>query len=295
MKALLRFLLAAFLILICISLLGSVYRLFQSTDDRGFGDANIAVIEVEGIITESMPFIEQIRDLQEQSSYQAVVVRVNSPGGAVGSSQEIYMELKKLKAKLPVVVSMGDLAASGGLYVSLGSNMIVALPGTLTGSMGVLLELMNFRRLLEKVYLDPLTLKSGGLKDAGNPTAPLDPKAKEFFQTLINKTFQTFKDDVVRERKLKPEAAELLSDGRVVDGKEALALGLVDELGTFEDAVQAAMKLGKIEGKPKLAFVSRKPKSWAQRIFEEASAPVLKWLDTKANSSMLNYRWEPFR
>jgi protease-4 len=220
---------------------------------------------------------------------------VNSPGGAVGASQEIFLELKKLKAKLPVVVSMGDLAASGGLYVSLGSNAIVALPGTLTGSMGVLLELMNFRRLLEKIHVDPLTLKSGALKDAGNPTSTMDPKTRDFLQTLIAKTFQNFKEDVVRERKLKPEAAELLSDGRVIDGNEALKLGLVDELGTFEDAVRVAGELGKIQGKVKLAFVSRKPKSWAHRLFEEASSPLINWLDAKLEGPALHYRWEPLR
>ncbi len=295
MKPFLKFLLSAFLILMCISLIGSIYRLFQGSNEFEHSDANVAVIEIDGVIMDSMPTLQQIRDLQDQASYKAVVVRVNSPGGAVGASQEIFMELKKLKAKLPVVVSMGDLAASGGLYVSLGSNVIVALPGTLTGSMGVLLEMMNFRRLLEKVHVDPLTLKSGNLKDAGNPTAAMDPKAKEFLQTLIAKTFQTFKEDVGRERELKEEALELLSDGRVVDGKEALKLGLVDELGTFEDAVRVAGELGKIEGKIKLAFVSRKPKSWAHRLFEEASAPILNWFESKLESSAIQYRWEPLR
>ncbi len=295
MKPFLKFLLTAFLILMCISLIGSVYRLFQGSDEYEHADANIAVIEIDGVITDSMPTLQQIRDLQDRTSYKAVVVRVNSPGGAVGASQEIFMELKKLKAKLPVVVSMGDLAASGGLYVSLGSNVIVALPGTLTGSMGVLLELMNFRRLLEKVHVDPLTLKSGVLKDAGNPTATMDPKTRDFLQSLIAKTFQSFKEDVVRERELKEDAAELLSDGRVIDGKEALKLGLVDELGTFEDAVRVASELGKIEGKVKLAFVSRKPKSWAHRIFEEASSPLINWLESKVDGPALQYRWEPLR
>jgi protease-4 len=295
MKPFLKFLLSAFLILMCVSLIGSIYRLFQGTDEYEHSDANVAVIEIDGVITDSMPTLQQIRDLQDRASYKAVVVRVNSPGGAVGASQEIFLELKKLKAKLPVVVSMGDLAASGGLYVSLGSNAIVALPGTLTGSMGVLLELMNFRRLLEKIHVDPLTLKSGALKDAGNPTSTMDPKTRDFLQTLIAKTFQNFKEDVVRERKLKPEAAELLSDGRVIDGNEALKLGLVDELGTFEDAVRVAGELGKIQGKVKLAFVSRKPKSWAHRLFEEASSPLINWLDAKLEGPALHYRWEPLR
>jgi protease-4 len=161
--------------------------------------------------------------------------------------------------------------------------------------MGVLLELMNFRRLLEKVHVDPLTLKSGVLKDAGNPTATMDPKTRDFLQSLIAKTFQSFKEDVVRERELKEDAAVLLSDGRVIDGKEALKLGLVDELGTFEDAVRVASELGKIEGKVKLAFVSRKPKSWAHRIFEEASSPLINWLESKVDVPALQYRWEPLR
>jgi protease-4 len=123
----------------------------------------------------------------------------------------------------------------------------------------------------------------------------MDPKTRDFLQSLIAKTFQSFKEDVVRERELKEGAAELLSDGRVIDGKEALKLGLVDELGTFEDAVRVASELGKIEGKVKLAFVSRKPKSWAHRIFEEASSPLINWLESKVDGPALQYRWEPLR
>jgi protease-4 len=251
----------------------------------------LAVIEIDGVITDSMTLMDEIRELKKNKQLKGLVVRVNSPGGAVGASQEIYMELKKLKEKMPVAVSMGDLAASGGLYVSLGADVIYALPGTLTGSMGVLLELTNFSKLLQKIYVDAVTIRSGELKDAGNPTHPLGPKAKEYFQALILETFGLFKEAVSTERKLKPEALKYLSDGRVVNGVKAVELGLVDKLGTFQDAVQFVKEKAKIDGEPQLAFLSRKPKSLVQKIVEGSLAPITRWANINFNP--VQFRWEP--
>ncbi len=272
--------------------MGSLHRWFTG-ESTELESSNIGVIEITGVISDSMPIMEQIQKVEESESLKALVVRIDSPGGAVGASQEIYMALKALRSKLPVVVSMGNVAASGGLYVSLAGQTVFALPGTLTGSMGVLLELVQVNRLLEKILVDPVTLKSGALKDAGNPSKPLDPKAKEYLQGLIEKNFAEFKRAVVEERKLKPEAASLLSDGRVVDGQEALNLGLVNKLGTFQDAVQEAMTLAKVSGKPKLAFISREPESILERVLHRAATPVSEWL--KQSRSVLQYRWDPLQ
>ena len=207
----------------------------------------------------------------------------------MGASQEIYMELKRLREKKPVVVSMGDIAGSGGLYVSLGGSHIIALPGTITGSMGVLVQLTNISRLLSKLLVDPLTIRSGDLKDAGNPLRPFDGKAKQLFEDLIQTNFKTFRKTVAAERKLKPEAVATLSDGRIVSGEEALALGLVDTLGTFRDATLKAKELGRVSGKPELAYLSRKPESWADLFMGSLMRPVREELRSFFQSSAQAY------
>ncbi len=238
--------------------------------------ANIGVIEMDGVITESLPFLEQLRELKELKNIKVLVVRVDSPGGAVGASQEIFWELRKLKAKMPVIISQGNLAASGGLYISIAGSRVFALPGTITGSMGVLMPITNVARLAEKLYLDPITIKSGELKDAGNPLHPMGAKAKQYFQAMVDKTFAQFKNDVKTERKLKDEVVAKLADGRVVDGLEAKEIGLVDEIGSFEDAVEYAKQAAKITDDVKLAWLSRKPKGLMERIFEGAMVSLSK-------------------
>lgn len=290
MRGVFKFLGFLVLTFLFLSVIGGIYRLF-SDSETNIKDSNIAVIEIEGIISSAMPVMEQLEEFRKNSNLKALVVRVDSPGGAVGASQEIFMELKKLRAKTPVVISMGDIAASGGLYVSLGGSQVFALPGTLTGSMGVLLQLTQINRLLEKIYVDPITLKSGELKDAGNPTVPLQPLQKKYLQELIGKNFEVFKADVATERKLSPESIAYLSDGRVVDGQKALELKLVDRLGSFQDAVDYAKEQGKVSGEVKLTFLSRKPKGFFERIAQEVVSPIHSLI--KSETTGLQYRWNP--
>ncbi len=268
----------------------SLYKLVEPAEDDS-QTGNIAVIEIEDIILDSLPVLDQIDKIRKSTEFKAVIVRVNSPGGAVGAAQEIFLALKKLREKIPVIVSMGDLAASGGLYVSMAGHTIVALPGTLTGSMGVLLELTNLSRLMDRIYIDPVTIRSGDLKDAGNPTRPLDPKAKQYFQQLIDRNFEEFRDTVKTERKLTDEVVKTLSDGRVIDGKQAVEWKLVDELGTFEDAVDRAKERGEIKGDVSLAWLSRKPKGLVERVLHESVAPIHQWM--KSKTRILEYRFDP--
>lgn len=290
MRSFFKAILIIFLIFLGFSILGGIYRLLSS-DDSSLHEANIGVIEINGVITTAFPVMEQIDELKKNSNLKALVVRVDSPGGAVGAAQEIYMELKKLREKMPVVISMGDLAASGGLYVSLGGSQIFALPGTLTGSMGVLLQLTGVNRLLEKIYVDPITLKSGELKDTGNPTVPLSAHGKKYLQDLIMTNFEGFKKAVKEERKLSDESIKFLSDGRVVDGNTALEMKLVDQIGTFRDAVDAAKEKAKISSEPKLAFLSRKPKSFVEKIVQEMASPIRDLVKNQATT--FEYRWDP--
>jgi protease-4 len=273
-----------------ISFIGGLAVMTGGEDRLDREHANIGVIEIEGVISESLPVLEQIRDLEELKNIKALVVRVDSPGGAVGASQEIYLELRRLREKMPVVISMGNLAASGGLYSSIAGTKVFALPGTITGSMGVLMPITNFARLVDKMLVDPVPIKSGELKDAGNPLRPMDAKAKQYFQDMVNKTFKQFKEHVKTERKLKAEVAEMLSDGRVVDGLEAKEIGLVDEVGSFEDAVNFAKEAGKVSDDVKLAWLSRKPKSIWEKVIEGAMISGARVI----SKELLNSQFSPY-
>jgi len=251
--------------------------MYDSEDEIELKAGNLAVIEVNGLIMESLPTIERIQKIRESDQIKAVLVRIDSPGGAVGASQEIFMELKKLGTKLPLAISMGNLAASGGLYVSLAGERVFALPGTITGSMGVLMNVTNVSRLMQKIYLDPITIRSGELKDAGNPTKPMDKKSRKFIQAMVDQNFARFREDVKRERKLSDEIINQLSDGRVVMGTEAVKIGLAQQIGSFRDAVDYLVDKAKIS-KPKLVYVSRKAPSFVEKLFEGSLAKAGNWL-----------------
>lgn len=287
MKKFLWFMGILFVIFLVISIFG---KRSMSSEDYGLSEANIAVIEINGVIMESMPVIEQIYKLDKNSQIKGLVVRVDSPGGAVGASQEIYMAIKEVKKKMPVVVSMGNIAASGGLYVSIGADKIYALPGTLTGSVGVLLQSTNLHKVFEKLYLEPITIKSGSLKDAGNPTQPIRPEAQAYLKSVIMQTFDQFRTHVATERKLTPESILTLSDGRVVDGLQAVKLGLIDEVGTFNDAVSFIEEKANLESKPKFAWLSRKKPSLAEYFLQELISPVRSLLAEPFKGATLEYR-----
>ncbi len=287
----LKFVLIIFIIAIILGVLSGVNKLVNPQQE--YRHANMGVIEIDGVIMQSLPVLEQLDEVKKNPQIKALIVRIDSPGGAVGASQEIFMELKKMKQVLPVVVTMGDIAASGGLYASLAGDVVIALPGTLTGSMGVLFQLTNLNRLMDKILVDPITIRSGELKDAGNPMRPLDPKAKQLLEDLVQDTFAMFKNDVQTERKLSPAAIKTLSDGRVVNGEQALKLGLVDKIGTFRDAVDIAKEKAKISGDIELAYLSRKPKAIWDRVFESSMAPIQNLI--RESRSVLQYRWEPLK
>jgi len=293
-KKLFWFIFGIIFIVFLVNLIGASFIYWRGGKDHyDVGDANIGVIEVRGIITDSMPVMEQIRELDDHPQMKAVVVRIDSPGGAVGASQEIFWELRKLRSKMPVIVSMGNLAASGGLYVSLAGQHVFALPGTLTGSMGVIASITNVARLLRKIYVDPVTIRSGPLKDAGNPLRPMDRKSKEYLQSMVNATFAQFKKDVQTERKLSDAVIKKIGDGRVLNGSKALQIGLVNEIGSFNDAVDYAKKKANIEGKAKLAFLSRKPRSLLAKVIEGGLGNLVHQLNWDSESSGLYYLLSP--
>jgi len=220
----------------------------QHQSDMGFSD-KVGIVELTGIISDSKKILSQIKDFRENDSIKAIVLRIDSPGGAVGPSQEIYREIQKTKKSKKVIASMGAIAASGGYYVAAATDGIVANPGTITGSIGVILGYTNFRELFEKIGLYPVVIKSGKYKDIGSPVRKMTETEKSLLQKFSDTVHHQFIKDVAKGRRMQIEDIQKLADGRIFSGETAKTLGLVDRLGNLEDAIEWAGRLGGIKGK----------------------------------------------
>lgn len=214
----------------------------------------VGVIKVEGLIMESMDVVDQIHRFRDEGSVTAVVVRVDSPGGTVGASQEIYTELAKLAVDKPVVVSMGSVAASGGYYISCPATVIYANPGTITGSIGVVMEVANLEGLFEWMKIKNYVIKSGEWKDIGSPYREMTREERKYLQDFVDSLHVQFEEAVAAGRDLPLEKVQELADGRIYNGEAARELGLVDEIGTLWDAIDEAGRKGGIEGKPRVIW-----------------------------------------
>ncbi len=231
-----------------------------------FGE-NVGVIEIKGVIADPKPVLEDLRELRKKKSIRAIVLRIDSPGGGVGPSQEIYEEVKKTTRVKKVVASMGAVAASGGYYVAAAADRIVANPGTLTGSISVLMEFANLESLLNKIGVGAFVLKSGQFKDVGSPLREMTPKERELLQGFIDNVHEQFVIAVADGRKMSKEKVQAVADGRILTGEQAQELGLLDSLGNLEDAITLAGKLGGIEGEPSVFYPKRKRFSFLEYIF----------------------------
>lgn len=251
---------AAVLLVVLFSglLIVAVILLSDQDTSFSFGSNKVAVIPLEGVIYDSQPFVDDLRKFADDSGVKAIVLRIDSPGGGVAASQEMYREVKRVREekKKPIVVSMGSVAASGGYYVACGADQIVANPGTITGSIGVIAEWYNYGELLKLAKLKSETFKSGKFKDTGNPARDLTPEEREYFQHLIDQLYGQFLSTVVEARsgkkQLNAEKVKALADGRVFSGQEALDIGLIDQIGNLRDTILAASKLGGISGEPQV-------------------------------------------
>lgn len=212
----------------------------------------VALIDVTGVIIDSADIIDEIKKYAKDSSVKAVVIRVNSPGGAVAPSQEIYGAVLKLKEKKKVVVSMGAVAASGGYYIAAPADRIVANAGTLTGSIGVIMEIPNVSGLMEKIGVETQIVKSGRHKDIASAFRTMTPEEKEILQNVLDDVHNQFITAVAEGRGINFEEVKQLADGRIFTGKMARDLGLVDELGSLQDAIMLAGSLTGIEGEPEV-------------------------------------------
>lgn len=218
----------------------------------------VALVRIEGPIIDSKNAVEEIKDYTKDSSVKAIVLRVDSPGGAVAPSQEIYEEVRKAAGKKTVVVSMGSIAASGGYYISSPATKIFANPGTLTGSIGVIMEIPNIEGLMNKVGIKTDVIKSGRHKDIASVFRGRSREEREILQAVLDDVHEQFITAVAEGRKMIPDDVKKLADGRVFTGRQAQKIGLVDELGNLEDAIKAASKLAGIKGEPEV--VTKKEK-----------------------------------
>jgi len=240
------------------------------------GKGDVAIVEVLGGIFDSKETVEQLQELKKDKGVKAIVLRVDSPGGSVGASQEIFAAVEEVKAKKPVVVSMGAVAASGGYYISAGASKIVANPGTITGSIGVRMELMNLEEILQWARLKTVTLKSGRLKDIGSPTRAMTPEEREYLEGILSQMHQQFKKAIAEGRGLPLAEVEKIADGRILTGEQALALKLVDELGTLDRAVKLAGELAGMKEEPESFYPSKIKQHWWEFLVEEMSTRLTK-------------------
>jgi len=253
----------------------------------------VGVVKVEGIILDATKTIEQLTDFYEDDSIKAIVLRVDSPGGGVGPSQEIHDEVRRINADKPVVVSMGSVAASGGYYIAAPAQRIYANPGTLTGSIGVIMEFTNFQELLDKIGLSNQVVKSGKYKDIGSPVRPMTEEDRAILQALIDDVHSQFVESVAAGRKLDVQIVRRLADGRIYTGRQARDLGLVDELGNLDAAVRHAGQLAGIEGKPDVVYPPEDKPKLIDFLVQEASSQLRQVL-SKQTAGGLQYTWPGF-
>jgi len=234
-----------------------------------------------------------LKEYGNRPGVRALVIRINSPGGGVAASQEIYEAINKFRAntKKKVIVSMASVAASGGYYVACAADTIFANPGSVTGSIGVIMDWYNYGDLLQWAKLKNIVIKTGPLKDAGSSTRPLTEKERAFFQALIGSMHDQFVSAIANNRNMTEEEVRQLADGRVFTGQEAVELGLVDKLGTYQDAVDEAAVAAGIEGEPNILRPSKKSVSLFDLLLGDVKSVFLQNFDRSESHIRFEYLW----
>ncbi len=274
------------LLVIFFSALVLIGRFSMKRGPLHFGD-KIAIVEIKGVITQSSGVIEEIHQYLADDGVKAIILRIDSPGGGVGPSQEIHREVVKARQKKKVITSMGAVAASGGYYVACASDLIVANPGTITGSIGVIMQFSNFEELLKKIGIKGVVIKSGEHKDVGSPFREMTPEEKKIMQETIDNVHQQFIRAVAEGRKLDLSKVVPIADGRIMTGEQAKQFGLVDKMGNLQDAIEEASKMVGIEGKPQIIYPKKKISLW-ELLIKEMASTLLEALNEKGYE--LNYR-----
>ena len=232
-----------------------------------FKKEGVALLEISGVIMDSKKALKSLKSFAENPAVKALVVRINSPGGAVAPSQEIYQAIKNFPR--PKVASMSSVAASGGYYVAVAADQIYTNPGTITGSIGVIMEFANLEKLYDWAKIKRYSIKTGKFKDSGAEYREMQPEERALLQGMVDDVLVQFKTAVATGRKMTIDEVTPLADGRVFSGTQAKAVKLVDELGGIDDAIAAAAKLGGIEGKPKIINEEKKRKGVLELIQDQ--------------------------
>jgi protease-4 len=263
-----------------------IISVFFGLSIRGPKKKKIGLIKIEGIIVSSNSFINQLNEVKDNDAIAAVVLRIDSPGGGVAPSQEIYMEILKFKEKTKkkVIASLANIGASGGYYIACAADKIIANPGTLTGSIGAIVKLPNLKDLFEKIGYEEQIIKSGKFKDIGSSSRKLTNEEKELFQELVDDIHQQFIESVAKSRDIRIENIKKIADGRVFTGRQAMEFNLIDSLGTIEDAFDLAAELSGISGKPKIIKLKKEPSMF--EIFRD-------FIEKKLDLNPFN--WSPIR
>jgi protease-4 len=263
-------------------------KIFSPSANLSFKD-KIGVIPIEGTISDSQTITSQLVKFNEDEGIKAIILRINSPGGAVGPTQEIYREVQKTVRNKKVIASIGGVAASGGYYIAAAANKIVANPGTITGSIGVLMEFIRVEDLLNKIGINHEVLKSGEFKDIGSPHRELTERDRALINSLIANIQKQFIDAVAEGRNLPEEEVRRLADGSIFSGAQAKDLGLVDVLGNFQDAVDLAKEMVGIEGDVTLVYSKKSRLELLDLIFETAARSITHQL--QGMRTRLEFRW----
>lgn len=242
------------------------------------GEDRIAVIRVEGVILDAQQTVGELKRFGESQSVKAIVLRIDSPGGGVVPSQEIYDAVKRVRNKnnKAVIASMGTVAASGGYYIAAATDRIIANPGTLTGSIGVIMELANLEGLLKKIGVESVVVKSGAHKDLGSPFRKMNEEDRHILQSVMDDVHNQFIEAVAEGRSLDVKDVRPLADGRIFTGRQAKDIKLVDELGNLDDAIRLAADMAGIEGEPKVVE-PRKRFSIRDLIESHLFGPLPRW------------------
>jgi len=276
----------------CTLIFGLITLMVLVSDKSEFTmSSGVGLVEVKGLIIDPLETVKQLHDFGKDDKIKSVVLRVDSPGGVVGPSQEIWSAVKSLKAKKPVIVSMGSVAASGGYYIAAPATLIYANPGTITGSIGVLMKFSNLEGLMDKVGMKSFTLKTGKFKDVGSPTRPMSDQEKAMLQSVIESTHAQFVKAVAEGRNLPEAEVREIADGRIFSGEQALTNKLIDRLGTLQDALAEAGRLGGISGEPGVIKPPKK-KSFLLDMLVEESAGKFSSMMRKEKGFTLNYEME---
>ncbi len=252
--------------------LGSILKEFLQMDEINLEDGDkVGVVEIEGALTSAKQTVLNLHQFAHDDEIKAIVVRVNSPGGPVGPAQEIFREIEKVKKIKKVVASLGNVAASGGYYAIASADYIIANPGTLTGSIGVISQFANFSGLIKLAKIKTTILKTGQYKDSGSPFRDINQADKELFNKLLKKILNQFINDIVKGRGIEFDQVKKIADGRVITGEGAIELKLVDQQGNFLDAVKKAGELAGIKDMPKIIYPRKDRRMILRELLQDAA------------------------